>query len=120
MSSTPVDVDGYLEGRSAEQRRSLERLRGIITEVVPGVTETIGYGMPTFKYRGKTVAHFAAFKNHCSLFPASNAVFERLEEDLRGFRTSKGTVQFTPDNELPESVVRNILAIRMNEIDSTA
>ena len=111
------DVDAYLEGVPEAQRTALEKLRRIITDVVPGATETISYGMPTFKYHGKTVAHFAAFKNHCSLFPASGTVFEKLENELKSFRTSKGTVQFTPDNELPESLVRKILEIRVNEVN---
>ncbi|MGI8407063.1 MAG: iron chaperone [Actinomycetota bacterium] len=111
------DVEAYLEGVTEAQRTALEKLRRIITDVVPDATETIRYGMPTFKYHGKTVAHFAAFKNHCSLFPASGTVFEKLEGELKSFRTSKGTVQFTPDNELPESLVRKILQVRISEID---
>lgn len=71
--------------------------------------------MPTFKWRGKTVAHFAAFKNHCSLFPASGTVFETFREELAPFKTSKGTVQFTPDDPLPESLVKKILEVRMKD-----
>lgn len=113
-----INVHEYLEGLPPAQKASLERLRAIVTGVATDATETISYGMPTYKWQGKTLVHFAAFKNHCSLFPASGNVFEAFDDDLADFKTSKGTIQFAPEHELPEALVRKILEVRMKEIEA--
>ena len=113
----PIDV--YLSRVPDEMRPALEALRETIVSVAPHATETISYQMPTFKYHGRTLAHFAAFKKHCSLFPASGAVYEKFKKELERFHTSKGTLQFTPDDQIPKALVRKIVQARMREIDGT-
>jgi uncharacterized protein YdhG (YjbR/CyaY superfamily) len=46
---------------------------------------------------------FAAFSNHCSLFPTA-AVIEAFKDELKGFSTSKGTIHFPPDKPLPTAL----------------
>jgi uncharacterized protein YdhG (YjbR/CyaY superfamily) len=101
-------IDNYLKDVTPSQRQELERIRKIVKETVPEVEETISWEMPTFKYKHRNVIHFAAFKNHMSLFPGPDAV-ESVKEDLEKFTISKGTIQFTEDNPLPESVIKKIL-----------
>jgi uncharacterized protein YdhG (YjbR/CyaY superfamily) len=62
-------IDDYLSGAEEEQRAALEVVRRTVAEVVPEATEGISYGMPAFRYRGRPLVGFAAFKKHCSLFP---------------------------------------------------
>src|SRR5215831_1299714 len=95
-------IDEYLMQLGVPERAALERIRRIVHETVPEAEEVIGYGMPGFKYRGKYLVGFSAFKNHLSLFPASGPV-EAFKEQLRDFNLSKGTVQFTLEKPLPES-----------------
>jgi hypothetical protein len=72
--AAPTDIDQYLAGVPEPARGTLARVRAMIRSVVPAeATEGISYGIPTFKYKGSLVA-FAAFKNHCSLFPMSGSV----------------------------------------------
>jgi uncharacterized protein YdhG (YjbR/CyaY superfamily) len=101
-------------------RKVLERLRGQIQAAAPEATEYISYGMPAFKYRGKPLAGFAAFKAHCSLFPMSGAVIEANQEALKEYRTSKGTVQFMPEKPLPAALIRRVIKARMAEIEAKA
>ena len=66
----------------------------MIRSVVPAeTTEVISYGIPTFKYNGMLVG-FAAFKNHCSLFPTGSGVLDEFEKELKGYRISKGRFSF--------------------------
>jgi uncharacterized protein YdhG (YjbR/CyaY superfamily) len=58
---------------------------------------------------------FAAFKNHCSLFGMSATLFDALGDELAGYRTSKGTIRFTPEKPLPEALVRRIVEARLAE-----
>lgn len=107
-------VDEYLEGLPGPQREALSRLRDTIRSVVPAATETISYRMPTFDYRGHLVA-FAAFKDHLSLFPMGSAVLDTFADELSGYRTGKGTISFTPDEPLPDELLKRILVERMKE-----
>jgi uncharacterized protein YdhG (YjbR/CyaY superfamily) len=112
------DVDRYLAAVPADARAALEKLRKAIRAAAPAAEESISYQMPTFKYRSKPLAYFAAFTNHCSLFPASTAVIDAHRDELKAFRTSKGTIQFPVDKPLPATLVRKLVRARMAEIDA--
>lgn len=110
------DVDKYLMALPDEQRDALEKLRKTILSVAKGAEEKISYGMPTVYYKGNLV-HYAAFKDHLSLFGASAFMTGELKEKLSGFKTSKGTIQFTIDKPLPVALVKQIVKARMQEQD---
>lgn len=110
------DIDEYLSKLPVGKRNSLEKLRQIIKQVVPSAEEVISYGMPAFKYHGILV-YFAAFKNHCSLFPGSSTL-TKLKNELKPYQTSKGTLQFTIDKPLPTSLVKKIIKARKEENES--
>jgi uncharacterized protein YdhG (YjbR/CyaY superfamily) len=114
MPSHPkMSVDDYFASiASDDARATLTRLREIILEELPAAEEVIKYGIPTYKLHGY-VASIAAFKNHCSFFPG-HTVREFVEE-LKGYKTLKGTVQFPPDKPLPETLIRAMLQARATE-----
>lgn len=65
----PTDprIDAYI-GRQADFARPiLAWCRERIHAACPGVEETIKWGMPSFYYLGKPLAHIAAFKAHATL-----------------------------------------------------
>src|SRR3979490_1856016 len=89
-----VAVEQYLAGVPEPARSTLNKIRAMIRSAAPPeATEAIGYGMPTFRYKGALIG-FAAFSNHCSLFPMSAALLEAHKGELKGFHTSKGTIRF--------------------------
>ena len=109
------NVDEYLAGIPEPACATLKHLRAVIRAVVPAeTTEVISYGIPMFKYNGMLVG-YAAFKNHCSLFPTGSGVLDQFEKELRGYRTSKGTIQFPPDRALPDALVKKIVKARVKE-----
>lgn len=110
-------IDDYLADLEQPQREALERIRAIVKDMLPGIEETMGYGMPAFKYKGQPVVYFAAFKNHLSLFPTAGPT-EVLKDTLKDFVLSKGTIQFTVEHQLPEQVIRDIVALRRDAIDT--
>src|SRR6476646_2488831 len=95
------EIDGYLASVEEPKRSTLEALRQSILEVAPDAEQCISYGMPAFKVRGKTVAGFAAFKNHLSYLPHSGSVLEKLGGDLAGYQSTKGSLHFAIDEPLP-------------------
>lgn len=112
---TPIDT--YLDKTATpSQRAILERIREIVKELAPNAEEMISYGVPAFKYLKQPVIYFAAFKEHMSLFPASDGMIEAIGEELAQFRTSKGTLQFTEAHPIPEPIIRKIIAYRLADI----
>jgi uncharacterized protein YdhG (YjbR/CyaY superfamily) len=110
-------IDDYLAKVDEPQKSALERVRAIVRQAAPDAEETISYAMPAFKYKGQPLVYFAPFKDHMSLFPTS-APTEILKDKLKDFKVSKGTVQFTVDNPLPEELIKEIVAVRVAEITS--
>jgi uncharacterized protein YdhG (YjbR/CyaY superfamily) len=116
---TTREVDSYLAALDGPKRTTLEALRRSILEVVPEAEQCISYGMPAFKVEGKTVAGFAAFKNHLSFLPHSGSVLSALGADVAAYETSKGALQFAVDEPLPEHLVRKLVITRMRELGLT-
>jgi uncharacterized protein YdhG (YjbR/CyaY superfamily) len=102
-------VDEYVHALTPGQREQFERVRGIVKRLVPGAEETLSYRIPTFKYRGKYLIYFAAFKNHMSVYPTVGAV--------AATKGTKGTFRFTEEDPVPEDVVVKIVSHRMSEIE---
>jgi uncharacterized protein YdhG (YjbR/CyaY superfamily) len=104
---TPArSVDAYLAALPPGQRAALEHMRGVILATAPEAVESISYGIPTFKVKGKAVAHIGAAAKHCAFYGAVADVFA---DDLAGFSTSKGTIRFQPAAPLPDDLVRRIV-----------
>ena len=110
------EVDEYLAALDEPKRATLERLRATILEIVPEAEQGLAYGMPTFRLAGKAVAGFAAFKNHLSYFPHSGSVLAEVSDDLLGYTTSKGTLQFPIDKPLPKALVNKLIAVRRRQL----
>ena len=108
----PKSVDEYLASVPELARNMLNKMRTTIRSAVPPeAAETISYGIPAFKHKGMLV-WFAAFSNHCSLFPGSS-VIEAFKNELKGFSTSKGTVHFPTGKPLPTALVKRLVKARV-------
>jgi uncharacterized protein YdhG (YjbR/CyaY superfamily) len=107
------DVDAYLAGCPEPHRTTLEKMRAVIRAAAPAeATEAISYGMPAFRYKGGLVG-YAAFKEHCSFFPMSATLLDDFAEETKGYRTSKGTLQFPVDQPLPAGLVKKMVKARV-------
>jgi uncharacterized protein YdhG (YjbR/CyaY superfamily) len=110
------EVDEYLAALDEPKRGTLEALRRTILEVVPQSEQAISYGHPAFRVDGKVVAGFAAFKHHLSYLPHSGSVFPELREEVAGYKTSSGALQFPVDRPLPKALVKKLISVRRRQI----
>jgi uncharacterized protein YdhG (YjbR/CyaY superfamily) len=111
-NAIPKNTDEYLAAVPEPARRTLKKIRAAIRSAVPPeATEIISYGIPAFKHKGVLV-WFAAFSDHCSLFPTAS-VIEAFKKELKGFSTSKGTIQFPTDKPLPTALVKKLVKARV-------
>jgi uncharacterized protein YdhG (YjbR/CyaY superfamily) len=111
-SNDTEGVDNYIANLPLEQQIALERVRQIIINTVPEAVEFISYKMPAYHCHGM-IGGFAAFKNHCSFFPWNAKTIEDFATELKDFKTSAGTIQFTPEKPIPEALLQKILRYRV-------
>ncbi|MGZ4900609.1 MAG: iron chaperone [Candidatus Angelobacter sp.] len=110
----PRTVDEYLARVPEPARNALTKIRAAIRSAVPPeATETISYRMPAFKHK-RTLVWYAAFSNHCSLFPTA-AVIEAFKDELKGFSTTKGTIHFPLDKPVPVALIKKLVKARVAE-----
>jgi len=112
------NVDEYLAGVPKEARATLEKLRQTIKNAAPMASEGISYQMPMYKHHGMVIG-FAAFKNHCSIFPGS-AVMDAHKDELSRYETSKGTIRFPASQPLPAALVKKLVKARLKENEARA
>jgi uncharacterized protein YdhG (YjbR/CyaY superfamily) len=113
----PKSVEEYIAAAPEPARARLQQMRAAIRSAVPSdATETISYGMPAFRDK-RVLVWFAAFSNHCSLFPTA-AVISAFQDELKSFSTSKGTIHFPMEKPLPTALVKKIVKARVAQSES--
>lgn len=110
-----TSVDEFLARLPDDQRTALDRLRQVIRDAVPDAVELINYGVPAFRLNGRNLVSFGAGRDHCSFYVQSPDVMAAHASQLAGFKTSKGTVTFTPDRPIPDELVRSLVDARVAE-----
>jgi uncharacterized protein YdhG (YjbR/CyaY superfamily) len=110
---TPRNIDEYIAGFPPEIQEKLGTVRATIRKAAPKAEEAISYMIPTFKLHGNLV-HFAAYKNHIGFYPGAGGI-AAFQEELAGYETSKGTVQFPLDKRLPLTLISKIVKFRVQQ-----
>jgi len=116
--SSMSSFDDYFSTISPADRTEFERIRSIIREMVPSVEEGTSYGMPAYMYKGKGVVSTMVTKKFLSLYPFSGKIGDKLGDKLKGFETTPGSIHFSVEHPLSEALLREIVALRLEEIDS--
>lgn len=106
-------IDEYIADFPEETQVLLRQIREIISTAAPEATEKISYAMPTFYLKGNVV-HFAGYKNHIGFYPAASGI-RNFQEEISGYKNSKGAVQFPLDQPLPQALITKIVQFRLNE-----
>jgi uncharacterized protein YdhG (YjbR/CyaY superfamily) len=114
MRAEAKTVDEYIRQFPPDVQTALKNIRRTIRSAAPDAEERIGWGMPGYKHCGWLV-FFAAFKHHCSFFPASKSVVESLRPKLKAFESGGGTIHFTAEHPLPAALVKHIVKMRIKE-----
>lgn len=113
ITSTYNTIDEYIAAFPAEIQATLNQLRQVIRAAAPQAAEKISYQMPTFFLHGNLV-HFAVHRHHIGFYPAPSGI-EAFQQELAGYQTSKGAVQFPLAQPLPLDLIRRMVAYRVQE-----
>ena len=102
------DINSYIAAQDKAIQPSLEKLREVIRKAAPKTQESISWSMPTYKQDGIIIIHFAAFKNHYSVFLRPKYL-DQFREELDGYETSKSTIQFPNQQPVPVQLITKIV-----------
>ena len=94
----------------------LERVRGAIGKAVPDAEECISYQIPAFKLHGRVLLYFAGWREHYSIYPASDAMVAAFPDELGQYRVSKGTLRFPLAGKVPSALIGRIAKFRAQEL----
>jgi len=110
-------VNAYLASLPDHVRAGLIKLQNAVAAAAPEAELGISYGIPAFRLNGRPLVWFAAFKEHCSFFPAAKAIKVHADE-LKKYKTSIGTIQFPPTKPPSASLIAKLVKTRISELQS--
>ena len=105
-------VDDYISRQPPAVRPVLRRVRSIIRKAVPAADEGISYKIPVYKLDGELVIFFAAWKEHFSLYPATDGLAEAFAKELAPYDVSKGTIRFPLAAPVPAALIARLMKFR--------
>jgi uncharacterized protein YdhG (YjbR/CyaY superfamily) len=109
-------VSEYITSKPQALRSILKQVRSTIRKAVPAVEEGISYQIPVYKLNGVPVLYFAGWKEHFSLYPASDALVAAFKKELDGYEISKGTIRFPLSEPIPISLIERIAKFRAEQL----
>lgn len=110
-----ASIDEYLDSQPQPVRALLDAVRDAIREAIPKAEEAIAYNMPTFRDEGRAVLHFAGWKEHYSLYPATTRVVSALRAELARYEIDNGTIRFPLHEPVPRALIVSIAQLRAEE-----
>ena len=109
-------IDEYIAMQPAAAQIVLGRVRGAIAKATPDAEECISYQIPAFKLHGRVLLYFAGWKEHYSVYPASDQMVAAFDGELDAYRVSKGTLRFPLSDPVPTKLIGRIAKFRAEEI----
>lgn len=114
IPKTPNSIDEYIMDFPEDIQSLLNQVRSTIQQAAPDAEESVAYGMPAYKLKGKPLVYFAGFKNHIGFYatPTGHAEFAK---ELSKYKQGKGSVQFPLDQPIPYDLIAQIVEFRVVE-----
>ncbi|HEX6494568.1 MAG TPA: DUF1801 domain-containing protein [Acidobacteriaceae bacterium] len=109
-------MDEYISLQPPATQIVLERVRSAIGKAVRDAEECISYQIPAFKLGGRVLLYFAGWKDHYSVYPASDAMIAAFPGELARYRVSKGTLRFPLSEPVPVKLIARIAKFRADEL----
>lgn len=113
---TFATVDEYIAAFPAEVQLELKSIRKRILETAPDLAESISYGMPAYKHKGKAAVYFGGYKSHIGFY-ATPTGHEAFKKELSNYKQGKGSVQFPLTDPMPLDLIAEIVKFRVALID---
>lgn len=113
-TQTEDTIDEYIARYPEDKQIILAKIRKTIRKAAPKAAEKISYRMPTF-HQKQNLVHFAVMKNHIGFYPGAEGV-AAFSNELAGYKTSKGAIQFPFSKPIPYDLIEKITAFRVRQV----
>jgi uncharacterized protein YdhG (YjbR/CyaY superfamily) len=111
-----MTVAQYIARFPRPVRATLKRVRAAIRKAIPGAEETISYGIPAFRFQGRTIIYFAGWKQHYSIYPANARLVAAFRDELEPYEVNnKGTIRFPLTEPVPAKLIEGLARFRAKE-----
>jgi uncharacterized protein YdhG (YjbR/CyaY superfamily) len=108
-------IDTYFKNSPESHKAEFDRVQKIVLKLVPSAEEALTYGVAGFKVNGHFFVGFGSNKNGVSLYPGSEPI-QLLSDKLKDYKTTKGAIQYNPQNPLSEELVTEIIVLRRKRV----
>jgi uncharacterized protein YdhG (YjbR/CyaY superfamily) len=106
----------YFAAQPPKTRRELRKIRDVVRALAPTAIEEFAYGIPAFKLDGRPLVYYAGWRNHTSMYPLTGSIRRTYAAELKGYKTSKGTIRFALSEPLPVAFIRKLVKARVGEV----
>jgi uncharacterized protein YdhG (YjbR/CyaY superfamily) len=111
-----AQIRAYLSAQPPATRRALRQIRAEIRRAVPGAVEVFSYGIPGFRFDGRSLIWYAGWARYCSLYPLTAGMRASNAAVLARYSSGKGTARLPLDEPLPLPLIRKLVRARAAEI----
>lgn len=108
-------VDEYIATLPDDVQPTLQRVRNAIRKAMPNAVEVISYQIPAYKLDGSAVLYFAGWKQHYSIYPATDDLLDEFKDDLAPYTVEKATIRFPLSQPVPVKLIERIAKFRAKE-----
>lgn len=102
-----TEIKKYIDKQKSPRKEILEKIRKIVLDIAPQAEECMSYGVPAFRLKNGLFL-YASFKTHIGVYPEP-AIIEVFKNELGDYETSKGTIKFGLDKEMPYALIKRIV-----------
>jgi len=108
-------VEEYIGSFPDGVQEVLRTVEATIRAAAPAAEESLSYQMVAFKLDGAPLLYCAAWKQHYSLYPATEALVAAFRDDLAPYRVEKSTIRFPYTQPVPVTLIAALTAFRAAE-----
>jgi len=113
-----TSLDEFLAPLDDVRAGTLRRIIASLQQSFPELSVKMAWNVPHLQRPdGKYVFGTNVAKNHVTLAPWSNSVFDAFRDRLAGYTLGKGTFQVPVDWEVDDDLLRDMVAARIAELD---
>ena len=110
-----AEVRRYIAALPPASRRVMNALRALIRSAAPRAVDAYSYRIPAMRLDGRIFIWYAAWTEHCSLYPVSAGLMRAYGMDPERYELKKGTIRFPLAKPLPATLIRKIVKARAAE-----